>query len=124
MDATLAVKLVESMERAVAGGDRTSAAQYLAEDVAYTVGARPVLRGIDAVIAAIAKQGRIAHWDGHTLCAAFINEDTLVVEVISHFTRVTDERSISFPCADVYRFKDGKIYDWRVYADMSPFHAD
>jgi limonene-1,2-epoxide hydrolase len=123
MDVTSAVKLVEAMEQAVAAGDKAAAARYLTHDVAYTVGARPVVRGIDAVIAYIAEQGLLARWEGHTLRAASMTNNTLVVEVQSHFTRVADNHAVSFPCADIYRFKGEKIYDWRVYADMSPFRA-
>lgn len=123
MDAISAVELVEAMEQAVAAGDKAAAAQYLTHDVAYTVGARPVMHGIDAVIAYIAEQGQVARWDGHTLRAVSMTNDIFVVEVQSHFTRIADNHAVSFPCADIYRFKDGKIYDWRVCADMSPLRV-
>jgi ketosteroid isomerase-like protein len=123
MDATSGLRFVEAMERAVAQGDRAGAAAHLSEDVAYTVGARPPVRGIDAVFAALDEQGRLARWDGHTFHAAWFQDDALVIEVTSHFTRVADGRRISFPCTDIYRFRDGRIADWRVYADMAPFFA-
>jgi ketosteroid isomerase-like protein len=123
MDAESGLSFVEGMERAVAQGDRAGAAAHLSEDVSYTVGARPAVRGIDAVFAALAEQGRLARWDGHTFLAAWYRDDALVIEDISHFTRVADQRRISFPCTDIYRFREGRIADWRVYADMSPFHA-
>lgn len=123
MDATTGLEFVEAMERAVAAGDRTAAARYLTDDVICTVGAHAALRGVDAVIAYIVAQGRLARWEGHTLRASWAGDGALVVEVESHFTRVADGRAISFPCADIYRFRDGRICDWRVYADMSPFHA-
>jgi ketosteroid isomerase-like protein len=44
--------------------------------------------------------------------------------VISHFTRAADGATISFPCTDIYRFRDGLIVDWRVYTDMSPFYGE
>ena len=123
MDATSGLKFVEAMEHAVVAGDKAAALRYLTDDVLYTVGALQPLRGIDAVIAAVAAQGRRVRWDGHTFRAAWVGDGALVVEVESHFTRVADGRRISFPCADIDRFRDEKIFDWRVYADMSPFHA-
>ncbi len=123
MDVSAALTFVEEMEQAVMTNDKARVARYLTETVAYTVGARPTLNGIDAVLAAVAEQGTIARWDGHTFVKGWIRDDALVVEVVSHFTRQSDERRISFPCADIYRFQGGRIADWRVYADMSPFHA-
>ncbi len=115
---------IEAMERAVAAGDRPAAARYLAEDVVYTVGARAPVRGIDAVLASVAAQGRVARWEGHTPRAAWAVDGALVVEVESHFTWVADGRRISFPCVDIYRLAEGRVSDWRVFADMSPFFAD
>ena len=85
---------VEAMERAVGSGDVLAAANYLAQDVTYTVGAQPPVRGIAAVIAYAREQGARA--------------------------RLSDGVRVSLPCADFYRFADGRIHDWRVYADMSP----
>jgi ketosteroid isomerase-like protein len=121
--ATPGLEFVEAMERAVASGDRAAVSRHLAEDVAYTVGARPAVHGIDAVMAAIAEQGRRVRWDGHRLRGVWTGDGTLVVEVESHFTRVADGRAIPLPCTDIYRFEGGRIRDWRVFADMSPFEA-
>ncbi len=123
MDASIGLSLVEAMEHAVGAGDRAAAVLCLTEDVVYTVGARPAIHGVDLVIAAVAEQGQLVRWDGHTVRGVWKGDDALVVEVESHFTRVADGRAISFPCTDIYRFRDGRISDWRVFADMSPFHA-
>jgi ketosteroid isomerase-like protein len=123
LGATPDLKFVEAMERAVVAGDRAAAGRYLTDHVAYTVGARPAIHGLDAVMAALADQGRLVRWDRHTLRGVWTGDGTLVVEVESHFTRVADGRAISLPCTDIYRFRDGRIGDWRVFADMSPFHA-
>lgn len=123
MNGTPDIAFVEAMERAVMAADRAGALRHLAEDVRYTVGAQPPMRGIDAIFAFVARQSGFARWEGHTLIAVWPRQDALIVEVISHFTRVADGRRISFPCTDIYRFRDGRIADWRVYADMSPFAA-
>jgi ketosteroid isomerase-like protein len=86
--------------------------------VGYAVGARPPVRGLAAVIAINADQGRLTCRDRHSFRAAWAGE------VESHFTRVADGRRLSFPCTDIYRFQDGKIRDQRVYADMSPLFED
>lgn len=121
MDIDKAISFVEAMERAVSSGDVAEAGRYLAPDIAYTVGAAPVRHGIQAIINFAAEQGRFARWEGHSVRNVSSDGDALIVEVESRFTRLTDGRRIAFPCADIYRFRDGLIYDWRVYADMSPF---
>ena len=123
VSATLDITFVDAMERAVGTGDRAAAGRYLAEDVAYTVGARAPVHGIDGVLAALAEQGRLVRSEGHTLRGVWAGDGSLVVEVDSHFRRVADGRAISLPCTDIYRFRDGRIHDWRVFADMSPFRA-
>lgn len=117
------LRFVEAMEAAVGRSDRAEVLRRLTEDVVYAVGARPLLRGVDAVLSALAEQGRLVRWDGHTPRGAWLSGDAFVMEVESHFTRLADGRAISLPCTDIYRFRDGRIADWRVYADMSPFHA-
>jgi ketosteroid isomerase-like protein len=38
--------------------------------------------------------------------------------------RVADNKHVVFPSVDIYRFRDGKIYDWRVYAIERTHVAD
>jgi ketosteroid isomerase-like protein len=116
------IAFIEAMERAVGVGDSDAAGTYLHTDVVYTVGAQAPVRGVDAVIAYSREQSRLVRWDGHTLRGSWRSGDVLVVEVTSHFTRVADAKKIALPCTDIYRFRDGRIADWRVYADMSPFY--
>ena len=93
------------------------------EAMEHAVGTRPALTGIDAVIDAIQRLSQFARCDGHTPVAVWPGQDALLVEVVSHFTRVSDGERISFPCMDAYRFREGRIADWRVFADMSPWYG-
>ncbi len=117
------LSFIEAMERAVMSRDPETAGRFLQPEVAYTVGAQPTVRGVPAVLRYIAGQERLARWTGHTLRAAWRFENVIIVEVISHFLRASDGKEISFPCTDIYRLQEGRIADWRVYADMSPFHT-
>jgi ketosteroid isomerase-like protein len=112
---------IEAMERAVMTGDVQEAACYLDEAVVYTVGALRPVSGIAAILAYVERQSRLARWDGHTLRGDWPIADGLVVEVESHFTRIRDGRRLTLPCVDIYRFRHGRIADWRVYADLSIF---
>jgi len=122
MESAPTLKFIEAMESAVLGGDRNAAAYYLDDGITYTVGALPTVTGIDAVIAYVKKQSSIARWDGHTVQGSWSMPDGLIVEVQSHFTRLSDGQRLTLPCVDIYRFKAGRIVDWRVYADLSIFY--
>ena len=121
--ATPGLDFIEAMERAVGSGNIEEAVKYLREDVSYTVGAQTSRRGIDAVVAYAREQEQRARWDGHTVQNVTRADNLLVVEVLSHFTRVVDGARVTFPCADLYRFVEGRIQDWRVYAGMCPIQA-
>jgi ketosteroid isomerase-like protein len=112
---------IEAMERALMSGDKSAAARYLDDAVVYTVGARPRVTGVDAIVAYIKRQSRFARWDGHTVHGSWSIADGLAVEVDSHFTRVSNGKKFTLPCVDIYRFRRGRISDWRVYADLSVF---
>jgi ketosteroid isomerase-like protein len=114
--------IVEALGAAVGRGDPAEVPRHLALDVACTAGAGAPLPGVEAPLAVIAEHGRLVRWDGHTPRGVWLAADALVVEVESHFTRLMDGRAISLPCTDIDRFRDGRIADWRVYADMSPIH--
>lgn len=51
------------------------------------------------------------------------NGTTAVVEMDAHYIRLFDRKPIFFPCCDVLRFRDGKIYSWCVYPDQAQLHV-
>ncbi len=115
------IAFIEAMERALVAGDAEAALSYLHADVTYSVGAQEPRRGVAAIIDYARAQARLVRWTGHTLRGCWRSDDVLIVEVTSHFTRVAGGKKIDLPCTDIYRFRGGRIADWRVYADMSPF---
>lgn len=113
------LEVIAAMERAVATGDRATASRFLHESVRYRVGSAPATVGVEAVFSYIAAQSEHVRWTGHTLHGSWSDGHVVVVEVDSHFERVADGSPIVLPCTDIYRFVDGRIVDWRVYADLA-----
>jgi len=47
---------------------------------------------------------------------AWETEDTVLLELNMKGLRMKDNKNVVYPCVDLYRFENGKIQDWRVYA--------
>jgi ketosteroid isomerase-like protein len=50
------------------------------------------------------------------------DEDTVVTEFSVKAVGVAGNKQVVFPTVDIYRFANGKICDWRVYA-IEPTHV-
>lgn len=115
------IEAVEEMERLVGAGDWKAAAAYFTSDVKYRVGSREPTRGLDGIRSYMEWQNRLVRWDGHTMQSKWNDNDIVVIEVNSHFVRLSDGQPITVPCTDIYRMDGFKIREWQVYADISPF---
>ncbi len=114
---------VERMEATVGRSNWQAADDFFTPDVLYRVGAREPVYGLDGIRTYMAWQGGLVTWDGHDMRMKFSRGDVAIFEVTSHFTRLKDGAKIALPCTDIYTFRDGRIADWRVYADTSVFMA-
>jgi hypothetical protein len=52
---------------------------------------------------------------------AWETDDAVIMEFDMKALRVKDNKNVTFPCLDVYRFGGEKITDWRVFA-IEPTH--
>lgn len=112
---------VEEMERLVGQRDWDRARDCFTADVRYQVGSRSVHHGPDGIRRYMDWQNSVVRWDGHTLRQRWNSDDVVIIEVDSHFTRLSDATAITVSCTDIYRMRGLRIHDWRVYADFSPF---
>lgn len=109
------------MEKAVGEGEWNSLQDFFSDDLKYTVGNRPTKHGIDGLKEYMSWQSSLVQWKGHEIHLITEVDNTLIIEVTSFFYRHKDKTEISVPCTDIYRFREDKIYDWRVYSDISFF---
>ncbi|MCE8006212.1 nuclear transport factor 2 family protein [Aestuariivita sp.] len=110
---------VAEMEAALGQQEWGRAAEFLSPDIRYVVGGQEPRYGIAGIRDYMAAQSAVVEWVGHDLLASVETADMVVIEVISRFCRVSDRRPLALPCTDIYRFGDGVIRDWRVYADLA-----
>lgn len=112
------------MESAAFSGNWQLFKSFLADDVYFRVGNTAELRGSQAVVDFMINMlsTRLAISDLKTR-GAWETEDTVILEFDMRALRIRDNKNVVFPCLDVYRFGDGYIRDWRVYA-IEPTHVE
>ena len=111
------IQMVREMEAAAFAGKWDVFKNYFTDDVYYRVGNTAEVRGPQAVVDYLRKllSSQLAINDLQTR-AAFEMDDTVILELNMKGLRMVDKANVSYPCVDVYRFKNGKIHDWRVYS--------
>lgn len=112
------LEMVQTMEAAAFTGDWETFKSYLAPDVYYKVGNTAEVRGRQAVVDYLIKllSSGLAINDLQ-IRAAWETDDTVILELNMGGLRYRDNKDVTYPCVDVYRFDDDdKIIDWRVYS--------
>src|ERR1043166_744801 len=111
------VQAVRDMESAAFTGNWDKFKSYLADDVYYRVGNTAEVRGPQAVVDYLTKSffPRLAISDLQTR-AAWQDGNTVILELNMVGRRLKDNKDLSYPCIDLFRFDGDKIRDWRVYA--------
>lgn len=123
MQDTARIRVIFDMERLIGEGDWPRAGAHFTTDARYQVGALEPYYGIRGIREYMEGQMRIARWEGHTPRLMLEIDDTVIIEVDSHFHRLSDTKKVTLPCTDIYRFEGMQIADWRVYADLTAFSA-
>jgi ketosteroid isomerase-like protein len=117
------IKFIKDMEAAAFSGNWEQFKTFLADDIYYFVGNKTELRSpqdiVDYLVQFLSKVLAIYNLE---FLIAYENEDTVVTELSVKAVRVADNKQVVFPTVDIYRFADGKICDWRVYA-IEPTHV-
>jgi len=60
--------------------------------------------------------------EGQQAFAAEVDGESVIAELFVHYTRHDGQR-VTLPCCNVFRLRDGSIYDYRSYMDISPVYA-
>ncbi len=111
------IEAVQAMEGAAFSGDWETFKSFLASDVYYRVGNSVEVRGPQAVVEYMKKMlaTELAINDLQ-IRAAWETDNVVILELNMAGLRIPDNKQISYPCVDVYRFEGDKIRDWRVYS--------
>ena len=118
------IELVQQMEAAAFTGDWELFKSFLTHDAYYRVGNTAEVRGRQAIVDYLMRllANNLAINDLQ-IRAAWETENEVILELNMKGLRIRDNRNVSYPCVDVYRFEGDKIRDWRVYAIEPTFVA-
>jgi hypothetical protein len=111
------IELVQTMEGFAFTGEWERFKSFLASDIYYRVGNNTEVRGAQAVVDYLKKMlaTELAIND-LKIRSAWESGNTVILELNMAGLRIPDNKPVSYPCVDVYRFEGDKIRDWRVYA--------
>jgi ketosteroid isomerase-like protein len=51
-----------------------------------------------------------------------MDDGTVVAVMTVHYERL-DGQKLSLPCCNLFRTRDGRVHDYRVYMDINPVFA-
>lgn len=93
---------------------------FFTEDLVYKVGSNPLISGAKAAAEYLASFYKIVKPAAHEVRGAWELEDgTVIIEMDAKYIRLADNKPITVPCCDVYRFEGDLIKEWRVYPDVA-----
>jgi limonene-1,2-epoxide hydrolase len=118
------IEMVQRMEAAAFSGDWELFKTFFAEGVYYRVGNTAEVRGRQGVVDYLKRMlANDLAINDLRIKEAWETENEVVLELNMAGLRVRDNKYVSYPCVDVYRFEGDKIRDWRVYAIEPTFVA-
>ena len=115
-------ELVRGVFAALDAKDPAAITARMTDDVQMRLGNADVVEGkakfreaTDAFVASIAAIR-------HEITSMWSVDDVVIAEMAVHYERL-DGRKVTLPCCNVFRVRDGLVFDYRVYLDIGPVYA-
>jgi ketosteroid isomerase-like protein len=117
-------ELVRSAFAANDARDIDALSDLVTDDVRLTFGNAGTVTGRDAFRKASADFNASVDKFSHEITALLEVPDAgVVVAELSVTYRRLDGRELTLPCCNVFRVRDGRIADYRIYMDINPVFA-
>ena len=115
-------RTVRELFAALDAGQAPRALDLLTEDVRFQFcSAEPVV-GHEAVAANGAAMATTVTALSHDLHTVWAVDDAVICEMAVTYTRHDGSR-LTLPCLNVFRLRQGRIADYRIYMDVNPVFA-
>jgi len=114
---------LDGLFKAIDTMDATQFGSFIAEDGEFRFASAPVVRGRDAIIAAV--DGFFGTIDGlaHSVTRVWRDGESLACEGEVCYRR-KDGNDVIIPFVDVFEFSGELISSYRIYIDISPLYAE
>jgi 2-polyprenyl-6-methoxyphenol hydroxylase-like FAD-dependent oxidoreductase/ketosteroid isomerase-like protein len=116
---------IRELFAALDGGDIETALGFMTEDVAFRFGSAEPTIGRAAVAANAAAMADAIASLSHDILAVWTTgePDPAVICEMAVTYRRHDGTRLTLPCANIFRLRDGRIADYRIYMDVNPVFA-
>jgi ketosteroid isomerase-like protein len=114
-------QIVRNLLAAVDSGDLTGAAELLSDEVCFQLGGSEPVVGPMAAAAAFGTLTQTVASMSHQIHQVWVvdaPEPAVICELTAKFEG-HDGTELALPGVNVYRLRDGRIVDYRVYMDFS-----
>jgi len=118
-----AAAIIRTLIRAIDDEDYDTIVALLTPDVHFRLGnSDPTDLRSDFLDAAKTFRGTIAD-QRHTILNVWEADGETVVAAFDCYYRRFDGVELNLPCCNVFRLRDRRIYDYRIYMDINPVLA-
>ncbi|HEY9850431.1 MAG TPA: nuclear transport factor 2 family protein [Leptolyngbyaceae cyanobacterium] len=119
------VDTAANVANSVINGQWEELKQYLTDDIFYKVGSGEPVYGKQAVVDFLSNMvSTTAKFQSHNVRKIWDEPGIVAIEMDANYVRLRDQKKLKIACCDIYRMRDNKVSEWRVYADMAPFFED
>jgi len=116
---------VRELFAALDAGNTQAALELMTEDVLFRFGSAPPSVGRDDVAANATAMATVVASLSHKLLAVWTVEDpqpAVIGEAAVTYERHDGSR-LTLPCVSVFRLREGRVADYRIYMDINPVFA-
>lgn len=115
--------IIRTLIEAVDARDRTTITELTTSDVHFRFGnADPTHTQAELLNAADTFRGSIAD-QRHTILDMWELAADTVVATFDVYYRRLDDVELNLPCCNIFRLRDGRVFDYRIYMDVNPVIA-
>ncbi len=114
---------LEPLFAAIDAMDAAAFTGFLTEDASFRFGSAPPARGKAGIEAAVSEFFASLAGLSHVVTAVVTRDDMLFCEGETTYTR-HDGKKVVVPFADVFEYENGKIAEYKIYADLAPLFAE
>ena len=118
-------RIVRELLAALDAGDVETAMGFLAEDVVLRFGNAEPAVGSTSIADTAAAMANVIASMSHTMRAVWTTPqpDPAVICEMDVTYRRHDGTELTLPCVNVFRLRDGRVADYRIYMDINPVFA-
>jgi ketosteroid isomerase-like protein len=118
-------RIVRELLAALDAGDIETVQGFLTEDVAFRFGSAEPTVGRAAIAATADTMAGVVASMSHELLTVWTtgeSDPAVLCEMAVTYVR-HDDSKLTLPCVSVFRVRDGRVADYRIYMDVTPVFA-